>query len=392
MASSPWQSTAPSRRFSIDSSAQPRGSVAAPAKPAGKAPAPWAQGLADRLRQNLGDSPAARTVIQLASAHLAESTQRSYGTAWTGFLQFCEAEQRQALPADGATIALYLGHLKNTGKWQPQSVGPVLSAINKVHLDVLGSAAPTDAPLIKQMRNGWEYAAAQEPEHKADQRQPFPAEAALGALRRFISLNDAAWQVAPDTARALVFAVLGFCQFARAGTDIGLRRSDVSIANGECVFRFRVMKGHEKQREFDQQRFSGSTGRLLAPHITRWQSFQLDQWSQSRRTMPATVGFYQLPSDSSWPPPGGASSACNAWLALACRDLNVTAPLGGKFTSHSLRKGGASAAYAIDVNIEDINFHGGWAAGSDTAMKHYIDRSIRASDAARALLGFLLRR
>ena len=131
---------------------------------------------------------------------------------------------------------------------------------------------------------------------------------------------------------------------------------------------------------------------LLALLIARWQAFQAHQWRRSSRTMPTNVGFYQLPSDAAWPPPGTASAVCNAWLELACRDLGVAAPLGGKYSSHSLRSGGASAAFAIGVTIDDINHHGGWAPGSDTAIKHYIDRSIRASDAARALLGFLLRR
>jgi len=389
----PWQPTAQSQRFALLSAAPPRGAAPAPAQPAGKQPAPWAAGLAERLRAQLGDSAAARTAIELASAHLADTTQRSYGSAWSRFEAFCAAQKRPALPADAATIAMYLGHLKNTGNWQPQSVGPVLSAIKKIHQDVLGVEAPVDAHIIKQVRSGWEFAAAQAPGGKTDQRQPFPAEAALLALNRFTQVSAATWQAAPATARALVFTALGFCQFARAGTDMGLQRDDPTITGAaDIVIRLRVMKGHEKHRDYDQQRFSGSSGRLIATLITRWQAFQLSQWQRSSRTMPADVGFYQLPSDAAWPPPGGASAACNAWLDLACRDLGVVAPLGGKYTSHSLRSGGASAAKAIGVAIDDINDHGGWAPGTTTALKNYIDRSIRPTDAGRALLSFLLRR
>ena len=389
-APTPWQPVASSRRFAIPSAATPRGATPTPARPAGKEPAPWAVGLSERLREQLGDSAAANTVIELASAHLADTTHRSYNSIWQRFQQFCAVEKRQALPADEATIALFLGYLKNTGAWQPQSIGGVLSAIKKVHKDVLGVEPPVDGPLIHQMRSGWAYAAAQAPGGKTDQRQPFPAQHALRALQRFMQTPDAAWQVVPSTARALVFTVMGFCQFARAGTDIGLQRADIHFDRADVLVRLRVMKGHEKNRSFDQQRFPGAN--LLAPLIARWQAFQAEQWRRSTRTMPSDVGFYHLPSDATWPPAGTASAACNAWLDLACLDLGVAAPLGGKFTSHSLRSGGASAAFAIGVSIDDINDHGGWAPGSDTANKHYIDRSIRASDAARALLGFLLRR
>ena len=357
----PWQPVALSRNFALASAARSPGAAPAPAQPVGKPPAPWAEGLGERLRAQLGDSAAARTVIELASAHLADTTQRTYGSAWLRFEQFCSAERRQALPADAATIALYLGHLKNTGNWQPQSVGTVLSAIKKVHQDVLNVEAPVDAPLVKQVRSGWAYAAARAPGGKSDQRLPLPAEAALRALQRFTQTDIAAWQAAPATARAHVFTVMGFCQFARAGTDVALQRSDVTVAGADIVARLRVMKGHEKNREFDQQRITGHN--LLAAFITRWQAFQLDQWRRSTRTMPLDMGFYQLPGDAAWPPPN-ASAACNAWLDLACRDLGVTAPLGGKYTSHSLRSGGASAAFAIGVAVDDINHHGGWAAGT----------------------------
>ena len=307
-------------------------------------------------------------------------------------MAFCADHGLEALPATEATIATFLGYLRNTGKWQPSSVQPVLSAIKKVHQDVLGVEAPTDHPLVKQVRSGWEYEAARAPGGKTDERMPFPAGAALNAVQRFMSIPNAQWLVAPATARALVFTALGFCQFARAGTDVGLLRKDADVSTAELTFRLRVMKGHEKKKDFDSQPFPRPQCNQLAALIVRWQALQLEAWRLSARTMPPDVGFYQLPADASWPPPGGASAACNSWLDLACRDLGVTAPLGGKYTSHCLRKGGASAAYAIGVSIEDINRHGGWAAGSNTAIKHYIDPRIRRSDAAMALLGFLLRR
>ena len=66
-------------------------------------------------------------------------------------------------------------------------------------------------------------------------------------------------------------------------------------------------------------------------------------------------------------------------------------PAGFSWTSHSLRKGTASAANAIKVPINDIRYAGGWSTNSSVLEKKYIDFSMAPSKAAYTIFGHLKR-
>jgi hypothetical protein len=64
-------------------------------------------------------------------------------------------------------------------------------------------------------------------------------------------------------------------------------------------------------------------------------------------------------------------------------------PPGFKWTSHSLRKGAASAANSINVVLTKIRYMGGWAKDSNV-VHDYIDPTMAPSPAARVFFGHLL--
>jgi hypothetical protein len=82
--------------------------------------------------------------------------------------------------------------------------------------------------------------------------------------------------------------------------------------------------------------------------------------------------YYQLPphgafwsfspdeASAEW----GGSSTISAWLSLSLRTVQTSAPSGFKWTSHSLRKGAASAASYIGAPLPVIKYMGGWAKNS----------------------------
>jgi hypothetical protein len=55
----------------------------------------------------------------------------------------------------------------------------------------------------------------------------------------------------------------------------------------------------------------------------------------------------------------GGAFTISAWLALALLTVNTSAPAGFKWTSHSLRKGAASAATCIGAPLPVIKYMGG---------------------------------
>jgi hypothetical protein len=69
--------------------------------------------------------------------------------------------------------------------------------------------------------------------------------------------------------------------------------------------------------------------------------------------------------------------------------LKVTPPEGYTYSSHSLRSGAASAAFAIGVNIIRICYCGGWSQGSK-AVYSYVDMSWQRSADAMFFFSHLL--
>ena len=99
-------------------------------------------------------------------------------------------------------------------------------------------------------------------------------------------------------------------------------------------------------------------------------------------------GFWILPGERL----GREDAVATDWVQAACAHLRATPPMGGKYTSHCLRKGGASAAHAVGVSYDDICILGDWAPGSSTPRKHYIDLSVLADAAAGHFFAFRIRR
>jgi hypothetical protein len=86
---------------------------------------------------------------------------------------------------------------------------------------------------------------------------------------------------------------------------------------------------------------------------------------------------------------GGAAATISAWLALALLTVNTSAPAGFKWTSHSLRKGTASAASCIGAPLPVIKYMGGWAKSSYVTEGKYIDPTMTPTPTAWRFFGWL---
>ncbi len=62
-------------------------------------------------------------------------------------------------------------------------------------------------------------------------------------------------------------------------------------------------------------------------------------------------------------------------------------PPGFRWTSNSLRKGAASAAYAIKVRLTDIPYAGGWFTSSTVLESKYVNLTMRPTKVALLLFG-----
>ena len=78
------------------------------------------------------------------------------------------------------------------------------------------------------------------------------------------------------------------------------------------------------------------------------------------------------------------------WLRAAYTAADSLPPEGlNRWTSHSLRKGAASAAHAIGARLTENRFAGGWATTSNVLEAEYIDFTMQPSPAAWLFFGYL---
>ncbi len=64
-------------------------------------------------------------------------------------------------------------------------------------------------------------------------------------------------------------------------------------------------------------------------------------------------------------------------------------PEGFSWTSHSLRKGVASAANGIGVRLTDIRYVGGWSTSSTVLEAKYIDFAMMPTPVAHLFFSYL---
>ena len=79
------------------------------------------------------------------------------------------------------------------------------------------------------------------------------------------------------------------------------------------------------------------------------------------------------------------------WLQLVLGHLGEHPPSGDVWSGHSLRKGAASGAGALDVALFRICYMGGWSVRS-AVVHDYIDPTCPVTPACRRYFGWLLAR
>jgi len=171
--------------------------------------------------------------------------------------------------------------------------------------------------------------------------------------------------------RALLFLVLSFATLIRASSAVPLAWDDVVLKGAHVMVRPKVIKGGQLKAVLPKPKLLPILDglRALPQLLNNWKHAQAVAFSAARLTQPppgAPSSFWLLPGDDV----RYDSVVATEWLQQACAHVRARPPMGGKFTSHSCRKGGASAAFAVGVTLPDLCALGDWADGSGVPMKH----------------------
>ncbi|KAK3289156.1 hypothetical protein CYMTET_3402 [Cymbomonas tetramitiformis] len=96
----------------------------------------WGAALHECWRVERGQSSHTELAVQMQSAALDSKTVGNYRPKAKAFIDFCDSEGCQWLPATEATVLLYIAHLLAKGTVRAASMQPYLSAINNYHEDM----------------------------------------------------------------------------------------------------------------------------------------------------------------------------------------------------------------------------------------------------------------
>jgi hypothetical protein len=413
---------------------------------------PMLQALVAQHHLDTGD-PVDLAFLRLVLRGLEDNTRRKYNSHWRRFTGFCTPRGLCPLPASPSTVYRYIAFLSAEGRVASGSLGGYLSAINTVHRDcLLPPPVPDGDHVLARLTKGYaktETIAAAGALHV--QPVAFPAEwlwriLLLGRATTELPLRRAAAAVAltfatmmrSDTCTSLrredLSIFLGATDGIPCVTCGGLSSEPVPIllcdrcnrgyhldcldppladlpAGGEDALWFCpscadlspsqhhppgmpglvVLQWVERRLKGKNHKTSRRLARLdlcgcleLANLLDLYLSDSAHAW--------AATGSPSGPGDLLWRLPGETEDpeprALEAWLQLCLGAAGL--PVDGRFTPHSLRRGGASAAHAVGVSLVTIASIGGWSRTSTALVTNYIDGQYPPTTLARALYSVYL--
>jgi hypothetical protein len=346
---------------------------------------PWTKTSSAALQTVFGKDDLGARALALYQSSLQPGTYRNYGSNLTGFLRFCDESSIAPLDITNAEIARYLAWMADQGTVAADSLHPYLSAINKFLMDH-GKPPVALGPLIDGVRKG--LANCQRDLAPTPERLPLPAPVALAILAKAEALLKVVhWDCPTEDnntlLRACIASIASYVFFCRGECGACARTEDLVVNDTHITLRLNKEKGQQHLREGRK-----NTRQILVDDMPRVAK-AIKDFFEGMRMMKTRARRWALTAredKSRW-----TATTSTEWLQLALRATKHSPPAGFSWTSHSLRKGAASAANAIKVPLNDIRYAGGWSTNSTVLESKYIDFSMAPSKAAYICFGHLKR-
>eukprot|EP00873_Tetraselmis_striata_P000770 jgi/Tetstr1/421034/TSEL_012079.t1 len=333
-----------------------------------------------------GSEELGQRTLDLLSSSLSAQTLKSYAGRLSQFAEFChDSENISPLEATTATVVRYVAWIGERGHIAAKSLQPYLSAINTFfELHNLVPIAKDNLHLTSARRG---LMLRQRRLDAAPLRVPLHADVAYRFVSKAELIVSAPYPESHLDYRALLASVVNFLFFARGLTGVSCRAQDVHVDTYNITLQVYREKGRAGRRGPDDLRVlllpvseHPRVARLLRYFIDNVQSVPL-----------VTVG---LAASNFWAvnvaeqsKPWTAATMSD-WLSTTVNLVNAAPPAGTSWTSHSLRKGAASAANAIGAPLSHIRYQGGWATNSDVVLD-YIDPNVLPSPGAWFFFGHI---
>ena len=338
-------------------------------------------------RQLLGADELGRLAADLAATALHPSTYRNYGTALRPYLQYCATYSVHPLHVTPLDAARYVAWLGLRGTVAAASLQQYLSAVNR-YLGDHGREPVAQGALVASVRRGLE--GAQQDTRPPPIRVALPADAVLGfwTLAARVMARSPTWSSPSDPdahlLRCLLACVCAFLYFQRGEAAVTTRTADLIVHADGVLLYARAYKGSRGVPPV-QHPVHTLPARYFRSLMTLLRRFDAQRAAVNGGNLPR---FRWALTDSE-PAHTWSAATLSCWLAHACAAIGLAPPDGFSWTSHSLRKGAATAAYAVGVPLLKIKYCGDWAQES-SAIHRYIDVAATPTPAARQLFAFLV--
>lgn len=311
--------------------------------------------LPDHVRQRVRDS-------------VADNTRRGYRHDWARFAAWCDKQSRTPLPATGATLAAYVSHLADEDK-APATIDRAISCVRTMHR-VNGHA---EQPATEEARAVLRWHRQQRAEHgKRNQKKATPA--IVDALRAMIATCDP-YTLAGKRNRALL--MLGFAMMARRSELSNLDIGDLRETNDG-------LEVHIRRSKTDRDAAGADVAVPYGTHPDTCPVRTVRVWVEALAELGATSGPLFRPIDrhgrlgsdpnaAGYRSPRLSGTSVDAIVQRTARRAGL--PNAGGYSAHSLRAGGATAAYKGGADVSTIAKHGRWNEKSPVVLGY-----IRAVD------------
>ncbi|KAK3287955.1 hypothetical protein CYMTET_4563 [Cymbomonas tetramitiformis] len=274
----------------------------------------WDAALQERWRGELGDSSLTELAVQMQGAALGGATVGNYRPKAQAFMQFCQGQQRQWLPATEATVRLYIAHLLSRGTVKAASLQPYLSAINNYHED-MGYPGPAKGRSVTRAVKGMSALQVQAEEQAGVDhtvRTWLPA-------RHVSTVHAHALQLQPvgrpssEFLRACTYLVFAFVTFGRPDTGVAMLRRHISIADGVVSVVLHKEKGRRHVRLKRRLTIPAAGVPGLVQLLQHWERVRDALWAQSPQGSKERSSYWRLP----WERGKLLSAHANGWVQLA---------------------------------------------------------------------------
>ena len=274
------------------------------------------------------------------------STRTSYMSKFRGFLLYCDAHDREPLPATTSTIVGYILWEQQRAQLTPPSLDKYLSAVKAVHV-VAGFPDPLSHYLVRLARLGFRASALERAGSLRPQRLPLPASWLLSVVDFGLAT--------PNTYLRIQAAglALAYMLFNRPGAAACIRAQDLRFTNVALEAQpvdFKMSLRTGRERHTFSVPLNGAAKadrpmllvrRVLASHYAAY-------------LHPAAMLF----ADPAAPPTERrfhlAARITGRWLTRLRELVLLRTPLGGLFQGHLVRRCAASEAYALGVPVAVI--------------------------------------